>query len=127
MKHSECLHLLLLHKGSLVDTVPQGCSAHPCLSKVPCLKHGSHCRKSTETLTGLGADTEGMCPTKILELALLSIIQLSALDDDGVCRQIDSPGQRGSRAEHLQATQRIPSPTPQEAHALLHGQNVMLG
>ena len=62
-------------------------------------------------LTETGADAGGTCPTKVLELALLSIVQLSALDDDSVCWQVDSPGQRGSCAEHLQATQAIPSPT----------------
>ena len=66
----------------------------------------------TEIVVGGGGG--GIGPTEILKLALLSIIQLSALDDDGVGWQVDSPSQRRSRAEHLEATQRIPSATPRD-------------
>lgn len=40
--------------------------------------------------------------TQILKVALLRIIDLCALDDDCVRRQVDTPGQRGSCAEDLQ-------------------------
>ena len=42
--------------------------------------------------------------TQVLELPLLRVVQLRALDDDSVRREIHAPGQRGSRAQHLSAT-----------------------
>ena len=40
--------------------------------------------------------------TQLSEGALLCIIQLCPLDDDGVGRQVDPPGQGGRAAQHLQ-------------------------
>ena len=40
--------------------------------------------------------------TQILEGALLCVIYLGALNDDRVRWQVDTPGQRGSRAQHLE-------------------------
>ena len=39
--------------------------------------------------------------TQVLELALLRIVQLRALDDHCVRGEVDAPRQRGSRAQHL--------------------------
>ena len=39
--------------------------------------------------------------TQVLELAGLRIVQLGALDDDGVRRQVDPPRQCRRRAQHL--------------------------
>ena len=39
--------------------------------------------------------------TQIFELALLCVVQLCALDDDCMRRQIDAPGQRGGCTQHL--------------------------
>lgn len=40
--------------------------------------------------------------TQVLEGALLCVIYLGALNDDRVRWQVDTPGQRGSRAQHLE-------------------------
>ena len=40
--------------------------------------------------------------TQLGEAALLGVVQLGALDDDGVGGQVDAPGQRGRGAQHLE-------------------------
>ena len=47
--------------------------------------------------------------TKLGEGPLLGIVQLSALDDDGMGRQVDPPSQGGCAAQHLQ--QALPEET----------------